>query len=86
MRYTLNAGESSQIAYDFDNVSIDPTPGYPIVTILDQNGSPVSTFPSVKDGANWIATVTIPDVNSQDTTIYLAKWETVNSDNNCSSY
>lgn len=82
MKYSLVAGENAEIRYDFDGAPIVPTPGYPIVTILDQNDAEISVFQSVQDGADWVAVVTIPDVEAIDSLIYTAKWLVVDQDQN----
>lgn len=78
MRYTLHSGESSEIQNSFlkDGFAVDFQPGFPIVTILDENDRVVSTFPTslTNTPGNWSATITIPDIVADDIILYSAKW------------
>lgn len=82
MKYTLNSGESAQIKYTFPD--LDPKPGYPTVSILDENDRVVSTFPTVQTQSpgEWASTVTIPDIDSSDISLYSAKWIIIDQKSN----
>ena len=82
MRYSLVAGENTEISFDFDGATIDHAPGYPTVTVLDDYDNEISTFPATLTGSNWVSIITIPNVDNDDTLIYGARWDSIDLDNN----